>query len=1040
MADKKPLILAIDDTPANLLMLGMALKEEFDLQIATSGASGLTLAEQSRPDLILLDIMMPDMDGFETCRRLKANPVLCDIPVVFVSALTEMASESNGFDLGAADYITKPVNVEIARHRIRNLIDREALRKDVVAQRDQLQAHVAELKAAQVVLQQTQVTLAHSEAHLRAIILNEPECIKVVDAQGCLVQMNPAGLAMIEADSLVQVAGQPILNVIAAEHHVAFSTMHQRVLAGESVELAFEVQGLKGGRRWLETHAVPLQDKGQTVQLAVTRDITRRRQAEETLKQQMRFVEAHNQVAQAIIDGQNASLLLQKAATVVGQALALDRVIVYQVSYEQRLVTALHEWLNPQHPALQPHAKPYPLDMFIAGATEIWQTRRYLTSHRDAVNPLFLADGSGDVLHQRMGIQSLLWYPFDWSEGACLMLSLNQLLASRQWTLQELDFLEALVRQVNVALSKLRLLEAQTQAQHKLQLAASVFTHAREGITITTPEGTIVDVNDAFTRITGYAREEVLGKNPRILNSGRHGKEFYANVWQQLSDQGHWYGEIWNRRKNGELYPEMLTITAARDAHGKVGHYVALFSDITAYKAHEDQLEHIAHYDALTNLPNRVLLADRLRQGMAVEQRRGKKLAVVYLDLDGFKAVNDTHGHEAGDLLLITLTARMKHTLREGDTLARIGGDEFVAVLGDLEDANASVPMLTRLLSAAAESFTINGSVLQVSASVGVTCYPQAQDVEADQLVRQADQAMYQAKLAGKNRYSFFDTEQDSGIRSLHLDIERIRQGLAGEEFVLYYQPKVNMRTGAVIGAEALIRWQRPGAGLLVPGHFLPTIENHPLAVELGGWVIEAAVTQMETWQAQGLNLCVSVNVGARQLQHADFVLSLQKILAAHPKVMPSRLEIEILETSALEDLARVSQVIEACRELGVTFAMDDFGTGYSSLTYLRHLRVNLLKIDQSFVRDMLDDADDLAILQGVIGLAKAFGREVIAEGVETVAHGVLLLQLGCELAQGYCIARPMPAQDMAAWQRDWKPDPAWTCDSSPYQGRRSPE
>jgi diguanylate cyclase (GGDEF)-like protein len=399
---------------------------------------------------------------------------------------------------------------------------------------------------------------------------------------------------------------------------------------------------------------------------------------------------------------------------------------------------------------------------------------------------------------------------------------------------------------------------------------------------------------------------------------------------------------------------------------------------------------------------------------------------VVYLDLDGFKAVNDTHGHEEGDQLLITLTARMKQTLREGDTLARIGGDEFVAVLGDLEDVNASVPMLSRLLSAAAQPVTVNGAVLQVSASVGVTSYPQAQDVEADQLIRQADQAMYQAKLAGKNRYSFFDAEQDSGIRSLHQVIERIRQGLASDEFVLYYQPKVNMRTGAVVGAEALIRWQCPGAGLLAPGRFLPTIENHPLAVELGQWVIDAAVAQMEAWQAQGLSLPVSVNVGARQLQHADFVLQLQNSLAAHPGVAPVGLEIEILETSALEDLVRVSQVIEACRELGVTFAMDDFGTGYSSLTYLRRLRVNLLKIDQSFVHDMLDDADDLAILQGVIGLARAFGREVIAEGVETVAHGVLLLQLGCELAQGYCIARPMPACEVAAWLRDWKPDPAW--------------
>jgi diguanylate cyclase (GGDEF)-like protein len=424
------------------------------------------------------------------------------------------------------------------------------------------------------------------------------------------------------------------------------------------------------------------------------------------------------------------------------------------------------------------------------------------------------------------------------------------------------------------------------------------------------------------------------------------------------------------------------------------------------------------------------LLADRLRQGILQEQRRKKVLAVVFLDLDGFKNINDTYGHEAGDQLLIALSSRMKLALREGDTLARIGGDEFVAVLGDLDDAASSVPMLARLLSAAAQPLTVHKQLLQVSASLGVTYYPQAQDVEADQLIRQADQAMYQAKLAGKNCYSFFDAEQDTGIRTFNESIERIRQGLNEHEFVMFYQPKVNMLTGAIIGAEALIRWQHSKEELLLPGNFLPAIENHPLAIELGEWVIDSAMAQMEVWQSQGLNIPVSVNVGARQLQQPNFVTRLQEILAAHPAVKPSSLEIEILETSALEDLARVSQVIEDCRKLGVMFAMDDFGTGYSSLTYLRRLRVNLLKIDQSFVRDMLDDTEDLTILLGVIGLAKSFRRLAIAEGVETIAHGTLLLQLGCELAQGYGIARPMPANDMLAWSMSWKPDAAWCAQS----------
>ena len=565
------------------------------------------------------------------------------------------------------------------------------------------------------------------------------------------------------------------------------------------------------------------------------------------------------------------------------------------------------------------------------------------------------------------------------------------------------------------------------QAEQKNQLAASVFTHAREGILITDVGGTIIDVNEAFSRITGFSRAEALGQNPRILSSGKQDKTFYEEMWRDLIEKSHWHNEIWNHRKNGELYAAMMTISTVRDEQGAPLQYVALFSDITAIKAHQSQLEHIAHYDALTNLPNRVLLADRLRQSMIQTQRRDRRLAVAYLDLDGFKAINDHHGHEAGDQLLIALASRMKQALREGDTLARLGGDEFIAVLQDLADVASSVPMLNRLLAAAAQPVHVGDLVLQVSASIGVTFYPQADNVvDADQLLRQSDLAMYQAKVAGKNRFHVFDAEQDSSVRGHHESMEHIRQALSAQEFVLYYQPKVNMRTGKVVGAEALIRWQHPVQGLLLPGVFLPVIEDQPLAVDIGEWVINSALAQMAQWRAAGLNIPVSVNVGARQLQDADFVNFLRGRLAEHPDLPPGNLELEVLETSALEDLAGVSQVIEACREIGVMFALDDFGTGYSSLTYLKRLAVNMLKIDQSFVRDMLDDPDDLAILEGVLGLAGAFRRQVIAEGVETVEQGEMLLRLGCELAQGYGIARPMPAANLPAWAQAWRPEADW--------------
>ena len=563
--------------------------------------------------------------------------------------------------------------------------------------------------------------------------------------------------------------------------------------------------------------------------------------------------------------------------------------------------------------------------------------------------------------------------------------------------------------------------------ERELKLAASVFTHASEGILITDACGNIIDVNDAFTRITSYTRDEVLGRSPGILSSGRQDKEFFAALWRNLTEKGHWYGEIWNRRKSGELYTEMLRISALYDSDGKVTEYVGLFSDITAMKEHEKQLEHIAHYDALTNLPNRMLLADRMQQAMVQSLRHTQFLAVVFLDLDGFKVINDAHGHPVGDRFLVQLSSCIKAVLRESDTFARIGGDEFVALLLDVDSIAACQPTLGRLLAAAAQPVRIGDLVLQVTASLGVTFYPQGDGVGAEQLLRQADQAMYQAKVAGKNRFHVFDPTLDSSLRTYHASVDQIQHGLAKREFVLYYQPKVNMRTGKIVGAEALIRWQHPEKGLLLPAEFLPLIEDHPLNFELGQWVIDSALTQMEVWAAQGLTLAVSVNIGAHQFKQADFVDRLRILLAAHIKVNPNNLEMEVIETSALDDLIGASDVIEECRALGVLFALDDFGTGYSSLTYLKRLPVKWLKIDQSFVHNMLDDPDDLSILTGVLSLALAFRREVIAEGVETAAHGAMLLQLGCDLAQGFGIARPMPAGDLPNWMANWRNEPEWS-------------
>lgn len=563
------------------------------------------------------------------------------------------------------------------------------------------------------------------------------------------------------------------------------------------------------------------------------------------------------------------------------------------------------------------------------------------------------------------------------------------------------------------------------KAEARLKLAASVFTHAQEGIMIMDARGNIIDVNHSFSNITGFSRNEMIGKSTTILGAGGQEPEYYAKMWNDLRCKGHWYGEMWDRRKNNELYAAMLKITAVHDAMGKSEHYVALLSDITALKEHQKKLEHLAHYDSLTGLPNRILLADRLQHAMAQTRRRENFMALVYLDLDGFKAINDTHGHDAGDGLLIVVAKRLKEALREGDTLARLGGDEFVAVLADLSSQTECEVILSRMLQAAAAPVHSKEHVLAVSASLGVTLSPQ-DGGDADMLLRHADQAMYIAKQEGKNRYHMFDPKLDVLTKPHRESLQSILLAIERREFVLHFSPKVNMRTGKVISAEALIRWHHPERGLLLPDEFLPVAENNEVISRLGDWVLDAAFDQMAIWKRGGLALPVSVNIAAFHLQQEDFVSRLREKLGSHPDIRPEALELEVLETAALADINRISKVICACQALGVGFSLDDFGTGYSSLTYLRRLPATTLKIDLSFVRNMLWDKEDLAIVEGVIGLALAFNRAVVAEGVETSDHAKLLLRLGCDLAQGSFISPPLPSLAVPGWVLHWRPDPQW--------------
>ncbi|HTY99167.1 MAG TPA: diguanylate cyclase, partial [Rhodocyclaceae bacterium] len=432
----------------------------------------------------------------------------------------------------------------------------------------------------------------------------------------------------------------------------------------------------------------------------------------------------------------------------------------------------------------------------------------------------------------------------------------------------------------------LRDLTAWKQAEEQLHLNASVFDHCVEGILITDARRNILSVNPAFTRLTGYPAEEVLGRNPGLLKSGLHDRPFYEDLWRSVKETGRWSGEVWNRRKDGEVYPERLSINVVRDAAGEITHYIGMFSDITQAKQAHDRLEDMANHDALTGLPNRIALSGRLHQAIVAARRDDRMLAVCFLDLDGFKPVNDRYGHEAGDAILVEVAGRLKSATRASDTVARIGGDEFVLLLSEFARVEEIEAALTRILRAVSRPYRVDDDDISLSASVGVTVHP-LDESDSDALIRHADQAMYAAKNLGRNTWHMFDVGEGSAATQAGELLNRVRQGLQHGEFRLFYQPKVNLRTGAVEGMEALIRWQHPERGIVAPADFLPVVENTPVIIDLDEWVIHEALGQILAWATEGLPIKISVNIAARHFQHIDFIPRLRAILAQYPDVSP---------------------------------------------------------------------------------------------------------------------------------------------------------
>ncbi len=561
------------------------------------------------------------------------------------------------------------------------------------------------------------------------------------------------------------------------------------------------------------------------------------------------------------------------------------------------------------------------------------------------------------------------------------------------------------------------------QADEQRRLAATVFEASNEGIVITDPRGNILRVNRAFTLVTGYHEDEAIGRTPALLASGRHDPGFYHAMWEQLENRGAWRGEIWNKRKSGEIYPEWLSISAVRSPEGKAAYYVGIFSDITDKKRAEVNLERFAHFDQLTGLPNRVLFQDRLKQAMVRASRNGRCVALLFLDLDRFKAVNDSLGHQTGDLLLQRAAGRIRRALRKADTVARIGGDEFTVIMSDLEEVEQAVDVAARvaqkIAAALARPFRLSEQEVVSGTSVGIAIYPQDGETVSD-LIKHADTAMYEAKASGGNGYVFFSAEMtEAAMQRLKLEAA-LRQALQRQEFRVEFQPQIDGRLRQPVGAEALLRWTSDTLGPVSPEVFVPVLEDMGLMTEVGWWVLRQARDEALAWRNSGYrDFRIAFNFSPRQFRASNCLQQIQEIIR-ECNGCGNLLTLEVTEGHMMADPERSLAILREIRKLGVRISMDDFGTGYSSLSLLHRFPIDELKIDRSFVQDLAIDEDAATIVSTIVLMARSLGIEPLAEGVESEQQARLLIDLDCPLMQGFLWARAMPSADLAHWRREF--------------------
>ncbi|MDD4930323.1 MAG: EAL domain-containing protein [Gallionella sp.] len=949
-------ILAVDDTPDSLRLLTDILRREgYEVRSAISGELALRAATGNPPELVLLDVHMPGMDGYEVCRRLKANPATRDVPVIFVTAVSETDAKLQGFNMGAVDYVTKPYQRDELLARVRTHLELNRLRHHL--------EHLVDERTAE--LRESAEHVRRSESHFRAYFERSMVGMSATSPEKGLLEVNDTLCAILgyTRDELMRLTWSELTH---PDDLAANEILHDRILSGEIEEYTMDKRYIRrdGSLVYacIAARALRRMDGSIDYMVVLIEDITERE------LQKTEIVAAHERLSTLIEaipdavffnDGEGRLQITNESAKQMFQLHDLP----WQGKTEMELAD-----LQPAFRAVYEEC--------LAGNEKAWQAGRLVVGEES----LTTEDGLRVIMETR---KMPLFGKGGQREGLAIIG--RDITERRRAEVELLLYGRALEASVN----------------------SIMIVDARR------PESPIIYVNPAFTSITGYSADEVLGQNPRLLQGSDRDQPEIENIRSAMREERNGQAILRNYRKDGSLFWNELYVSPVCGDKGEVTHFIGVARDITRRKGYEAELERMANFDTLTGLPNRNLFYDRLSQAVVHAQRTSGIMAAVVLDLDGFNLINDSLGHHAGDLLLQEVARRLSDCVREVDTVARLGGDEFVIVMPRLEKEEDAVAIAEKLLHAFTLFMHCESEKMYVTASIGIAIYPR-DGTDADSLFKHADLAMYRAKELGRNRYQFYAPEMNRRATEYLRMGNDLHQALECGEFTLHYQPQVDLQSGRIIGAEALLRWQHPVSGWVSPAVFIPVAEECGMIVPIGTWVLQQACLTAKAWHDQGYHIVIAVNLSARQIREPGFVKVVQDAL--HAAGLEARyLELELTEGILIEQADFVFTVFRQLREMGVELSIDDFGTGYSSLSYLKRFPIGRLKIDQSFIRDIASDPEDAAIVGAIVSMSRNLKLKVIAEGVETIEQLAFLRQRNCDEIQGYYFSRPLPIADITA-------------------------